>query len=291
MSLSRDTYKPKGEIPNQDSPPIEGLRTHLLGLSLQDENQKKITDTVQQGKGLKRSNAVRRPSADRRPSLPGAVGGDSCLEMSSSPTDSASSRDFDPPRSYRQGSTDSSLESLVPSRELPMKISYTKQDLELPDILHNMVDHGESCATIGEWLVRTLQGTDSFYSGLIKTLVKANKPYYEICVRMMRALDLKTEEGHPLHSEAPMGGSPKLRPQPDQDIKRCVVDGPDVIAPSHTLCPVLGQRVQFPFEYDDQDGESAEVGEARWVSFAKHRVHIVEQSSPPRSVHVENDSL
>ncbi|RDW93873.1 uncharacterized protein DSM5745_01195 [Aspergillus mulundensis] len=225
--------------------------------------------------GLRRSSAVKYSinPLTRRHTQP-QLSSQDVRDFSSSPTDSSDS--WDAPSMLTRAST------LSPSAGDHLT-DRTLRDMELPHTLHEMVDNGVSCTEMGRYIVNTVPQRDSFYAELVNLLVGANKPYYEICVRMFQAMNLTTEEGHRLDTEAPVGDL-DMRPDLGRPIQGCVVDGPGYLPADHRLYPVLGEVALYPFEYGDLNEPVEHVANVAVVT-GKARLVEIERLHAPKSVH------
>ncbi|KAL4929961.1 uncharacterized protein BDV17DRAFT_52292 [Aspergillus undulatus] len=130
--------------------------------------------------------------------------------------------------------------------EYPVRDQYWRPtDRELPWALRQLVDAGRTSDMTGLYIVAWLhKEEDSRFAGLVDTLVKANKPYWEITVRLFRTLDLKNDHGHPLHSEVELGDLYDV-PYPRKPIQRGFADAPELIAPSNMGYPLIGKGCGF----------------------------------------------
>ncbi|KAL4913441.1 hypothetical protein BDW62DRAFT_165605 [Aspergillus aurantiobrunneus] len=259
---------------------LTGLRNGLNNLSI---SAHQAANRARQPSDLRRSNAVRRGNT---------VSKTVQREYAERSVSSSSST------SLCSGSDTISKE--YEPRDTSVAPENREADKKLPEDLRCLVDQGYSCTAIGKYLVELTRERNSFYSGLIASLVNANKPYYEICVRVFRVLELKSASGHPLEREAHMGDI-TLRPERFNLIRRPSFDRPKDIAPSHTLCPVLGERQSWLFgDMSDEQIEEMfepgeeEIGEAHSVDFSRYSVHVVDTLLPsgPRGevLHLNDDS-
>ncbi|KAL4934922.1 hypothetical protein BDV06DRAFT_229304 [Aspergillus oleicola] len=269
-------------------------------LSSSTISQSQVDDKIREMSRLARSNAVR----GRNP--PGkSAKRDSILGSSSSSSSGSASEDEDQvswsrPGSqsqshysspgYSPGSQRAGIASRMPIKKYHVRdLKWRPSDGQLPGALRQLVDEGRTCDVIGLYIVSWLHNKASRYAGLVGTQVSANKPYWEITVRLFKTLNLRNEHEDPLHAQIVLG-DPNSVPCPEKPTQRGLAEGPELIAPSHARLSITGNRIRYLLdEMTDEQLDTwfaeanEEIGDAQVVTGTRCAARVVQTAVPMRA--------
>ncbi|KAL4966267.1 uncharacterized protein BDV14DRAFT_199063 [Aspergillus stella-maris] len=251
------------------------------------------TERVKEMSHLARSNAVRGRNPPNKSSRRDSLLGSSSSSSSGSPSGSDDEETRSRPRTvsgsgshyFSTGYTSPTSTSpsgvriakRLPIQKYPVRdLNWRPSDEQLPSALRQLVDEGRSCDVIGLYIVCWLHYKESRYSGLVSTQVAANKPYWEITVRLFKTLDLRNDCGQPLHANIVLG-HPNSVPCPEKPTQRGLSDPPELHAPSHARLSIIGTQVRSLLDgMTDEQLERYFVEEDEKMSDA----HVVSYGTP-----------
>ena len=135
----------------------------------------------------------------------------------------------------------------TPDTPSGLKNNYDPDDLpadeieSLPRLLKSWIDTGMTACDIGRYTVQRLDGRDNFMRGFVTTLVDANTPYTNIGRVIVRHLDIRDDNGYPLHDRLPPGAASLLssrdhKPQSNHSQRIRTTQNPNLINPT-LVCP------------------------------------------------------
>ncbi|KAL4797570.1 hypothetical protein BDV19DRAFT_386997 [Aspergillus venezuelensis] len=266
---------------------------HQLSEDLSNSSISSIqaTERVKEMSHLARSNAVRGRNPPNKSSRRDSLLGSSSSSSLGSPSESDD--EGSGPRSRAASGSGSHYSSTgytsptspsgvriakrLPIKKYPVRdLNWRPSDEQLPSALRQLVDEGRSCDVIGLYIVCWLHYKVSRYSGLISTQVAANKPYWEMTVRLFKALDLRNVRGQPLHANVVLG-DPNSVPYPEKPTQRGLSDQPELHAPSHARLSIIGTQVRSLLDgLTDEQLENYFVEEDEEMSDA----HVVSYGTP-----------